>query len=229
MSTYNVRLNYTGDGELTFHLTKLGELQIYAGRDMYIKNATKEMIEQLRQYRQIGLQHSMSADIKGCYSVIDADTAENRGSISSYKMGQMLKLYDANKRNSVSSLKADLLKDNNFIPVEEAGNKPVKEMNDDIEKKNEEEKEKSLLKTEQEVDEINKVDGESEEVDEEPKKLELPEELKNYVAVTGKEKGKKFEELELRDFKKIAKYSTNIVEKANALKAIEILDNTVQK
>lgn len=71
MNTYNAKVSFKGEGSFTFTLPVHGEVQINAGRDIYIKGLTQSGVEALRQLRPLLLDHKLNAKPDGCYKVID--------------------------------------------------------------------------------------------------------------------------------------------------------------
>jgi hypothetical protein len=215
-SKFNVRLSFKGDGDLTFQLPIVGEITIWAGRDIFLKGATAEIVETLRQYRSMKLEHKLNADAKGCYRVIEVDNIER----IPYGLYRSVAVP---KAENISDLKKTLIRNNDFIPVEEAGTTSVK----DLETKQEEQKEKELEKINTKPDK-NDVDTNLQKTDEnieEPKNTEktLSEELTNYIIKTTKNKGKKLGDLDERELRKLARYSSNAEEKEKAKEALDIL------
>lgn len=221
-SKFNARVSFMGEGDVSFVLPKIGEITVWSGRDVFIKNATQDIIETLRQYRAIKVEHKLNGDVKGCYKVIDVDDA------NTIPRNPYMPI-SAPKVESVASLKAQLIKNNDdlvgFTPVVEAGQKTSEDMA----------KEQKALNEKTDV-EIGAKDKAEDPVQTEPEKteedtdneksdkpIELPEDLANYVVVTTKERGKKLSELDEKALRKLARYSNNAAEKAKASKALSIL------
>lgn len=214
---FNARLSFKGEGDLQFTLPIIGEITIWAGRDIYIKGATQEMIEYLRQYRSIRLDHKLNGDIKGCAKIIEVEDYIN--SNQSMFRATMMEKAQRVQKSSVSDLKSQMIKgdftEEELSVVTEAGHpdaKKLQELEDEKNKKTDEQTGKDKSDKNYENDEQD-----------DKKETKLPEELANYVVVTTKSKGKKFSELDERELRKLARYSTDSIEKENAKKAVEIL------
>ena len=224
---FNVRLSFKGEGDLTFQLPIVGEVTIWAGRDIFLVGATTEIVETLRQYRSMKLEHKLNADSKGCYKVIEVDN------IDRIPYG-LYRPVAVPKAENISDLKKTLIRSNDFIPVDEAGKSTVEELKTKQEAQQKEELDK--IPTSPTVEDItpegvNDSENlkESEEIsnetveDLEVEKKELPENLADYVVKTTKERGKKLSELDEKALKKLARYSNDDNEKAKAKEALDIL------
>lgn len=224
---FNVRLSFKGEGDLTFQLPIVGEVTIWAGRDIFLVGATTEIVETLRQYRSMKLEHKLNADSKGCYKVIEVDN------IDRIPYG-LYRPVAVPKAENISDLKKTLIRSNDFIPVDEAGKSTAEELKVKQEAQQKEELDK--IPTSPTVEDITPEDindsenlKESEEISDEPEKdlevekKELPENLADYVVKTTKERGKKLSELDEKALKKLARYSNDDNEKAKAKEALDIL------
>lgn len=224
---FNVRLSFKGEGDLTFQLPIIGEVTIWAGRDIFLVGATTEIVETLRQYRSMKLEHKLNADSKGCYKVIEVDN------IDRIPYG-LYRPVAVPKAENISDLKKTLIRSNDFIPVDEAGKPTAEELKVKQEAQQKEELDK--IPTSPTVEDITPEDindsenlKESEEISDEPEKdlevekKELPENLADYVVKTTKERGKKLSELDEKALKKLARYSNDDNEKAKAKEALDIL------
>lgn len=224
---FNVRLSFKGEGDLTFQLPIVGEVTIWAGRDIFLVGATTEIVETLRQYRSMKLEHKLNADSKGCYKVIEVDN------IDRIPYG-LYRPVAVPKAENISDLKKTLIRSNDFIPVDEAGKPTAEELKVKQEAQQKEELDK--IPTSPTVEDItpegvNDSENlkESEEIsnetveDLEVEKKELPENLADYVVKTTKERGKKLSELDEKALKKLARYSNDDNEKAKAKEALDIL------
>lgn len=224
---FNVRLSFKGEGDLTFQLPIVGEVTIWAGRDIFLVGATTEIVETLRQYRSMKLEHKLNADSKGCYKVIEVDN------IDRIPYG-LYRPVAVPKAENISDLKKTLIRSNDFIPVDEAGKPTAEELKTKQEAQQKEELDK--IPTSPTIEDITPEDindsenlKESEEISDEPEKdlevekKELPENLADYVVKTTKERGKKLSELDEKALKKLARYSNDDNEKAKAKEALDIL------
>ena len=224
---FNVRLSFKGEGDLTFQLPIVGEVTIWAGRDIFLVGATSEIVETLRQYRSMKLEHKLNADSKGCYKVIEVDN------IDRIPYG-MYRPVAVPKAENISDLKKTLIRSNDYIPVEEAGKSTAEELKAKQEAQQKEELDK--IPTSPTIEDITSENindsenlKESEEISDEPEKdlevekKELPENLADYVVKTTKERGKKLSELDEKALKKLARYSNDDNEKAKAKEALDIL------
>lgn len=224
---FNVRLSFKGEGDLTFQLPIVGEVTIWAGRDIFLVGATTEIVETLRQYRSMKLEHKLNADSKGCYKVIEVDN------IDRIPYG-LYRPVAVPKAENISDLKKTLIRSNDFIPVDEAGKPTAEELKTKQEAQQKEELDK--IPTSPTIEDItpegiNDSENlkESEEISDETiedlevEKKELPENLADYVVKTTKERGKKLSELDEKALKKLARYSNDDNEKAKAKEALDIL------
>lgn len=227
---FNVRLSFKGEGDLTFQLPIVGEVTIWAGRDIFLVGATTEIVETLRQYRSMKLEHKLNADSKGCYKVIEVDN------IDRIPYG-LYRPVAVPKAENISDLKKTLIRSNDFIPVDEAGKPTAEELKAKQEAQQKEELDK--IPTSPTIEDITPENindsenlKESEEIlddlkepeeDLEGEKKELPENLADYVVKTTKERGKKLSELDEKALKKLARYSNDDNEKAKAKEALDIL------
>lgn len=224
---FNVRLSFKGEGDLTFQLPIVGEVTIWAGRDIFLVGATTEIVETLRQYRSMKLEHKLNADSKGCYKVIEVDN------IDRIPYG-LYRPVAVPKAENISDLKKTLIRSNDFIPVDEAGKSTVEELK--VKQETQQKEELDKIPTSPTVEDITPEDindsenlKESEEISDETiedlevEKKELPENLADYVVKTTKERGKKLSELDEKALKKLARYSNDDNEKAKAKEALDIL------
>ena len=224
---FNVRLSFKGEGDLTFQLPIIGEITIWAGRDIFLVGATTEIVETLRQYRSMKLEHKLNADSKGCYKVIEVDNID-RIPYGAYRPVAVP------KAENISDLKKTLIRSNDFIPVEEAGKPTAEEL--EAKQKAQQKEELDKIPTSPTLEDITPEGAndsenlkESEEISDETEKdlevekKELPENLANYIVKTTKERGKKLSELDEKALKKLARYSNDDNEKAKAKEALDIL------
>lgn len=224
---FNVRLSFKGEGDLTFQLPIVGEVTIWAGRDIFLVGATTEIVETLRQYRSMKLEHKLNADSKGCYKVIEVDN------IDRIPYG-LYRPVAVPKAENISDLKKTLIRSNDFIPVDEAGKPTAEELK--VKQETQQKEELDKIPTSPTVEDITPEDindsenlKESEEISDETiedlevEKKELPENLADYVVKTTKERGKKLSELDEKALKKLARYSNDDNEKAKAKEALDIL------
>ena len=224
---FNVRLSFKGEGDLTFQLPIVGEVTIWAGRDIFLVGATTEIVETLRQYRSMKLEHKLNADSKGCYKVIEVDN------IDRIPYG-LYRPVAVPKAENISDLKKTLIRSNDFIPVDEAGKSTAEEL--EAKQKAQQKEELDKIPTSPALKDITPEGAndsenlkESEEISDETEedleveKKELPENLADYVVKTTKERGKKLSELDEKALKKLARYSNDDNEKAKAKEALDIL------
>ena len=224
---FNVRLSFKGEGDLTFQLPIVGEVTIWAGRDIFLVGATTEIVETLRQYRSMKLEHKLNADSKGCYKVIEVDN------IDRIPYG-LYRPVAVPKAENISDLKKTLIRSNDFIPVDEAGKSTAEEL--EAKQKAQQKEELDKIPTSPALKDITPEGAndsenlkESEEISDETEedleveKKELPENLADYIVKTTKERGKKLSELDEKALKKLARYSNDDNEKAKAKEALDIL------
>ena len=71
MSLYNVMVYYEGEGSTNIFIPGVGDTGITHGRPLYIKNASFNVIEALRQFRTMQINIKINADQLGAFRVID--------------------------------------------------------------------------------------------------------------------------------------------------------------
>ena len=71
MERYNIRISFKGEDSLKFVLGVVGEIIIYAGRDIYVKGVSANLIENLRSLKQLGLEIVIGGKADGCYKTYD--------------------------------------------------------------------------------------------------------------------------------------------------------------
>lgn len=71
MNLYNVMVNYTGEGETNIYIPSIGDTRITNGRPLYLKNASFNVIEALRQFRTMGIVLNIGVTAKGAFKIID--------------------------------------------------------------------------------------------------------------------------------------------------------------
>lgn len=107
-NTYNVRISFKGEGNFQFTLPGYGELTIYSGRDVFVKDLSVSGVEALRQLRPLMLEHKLNAKPDGCYRVIDLSKT-NRPVFIAPKVEEA---------KSVAQLKAEMIKTSGPITEE---------------------------------------------------------------------------------------------------------------
>lgn len=70
-NSYNILINYKGDGDFKFIIKRIGEVTITKQRPIYIYNATVEVINDLRTLRRLLLEVTIGAKPTGAYKVYD--------------------------------------------------------------------------------------------------------------------------------------------------------------
>lgn len=137
---YNVKISFKGERDFNFVLPGYGELTVYAGRDVYVKNLSVSGVEALRQLRPLLLDHQLNAKPDGCYRVIDLS---NVNSVSN-----QVKQVATPVVKSVSELKNDMIK--NVGPLDPNEGKEIVESKGE----NNEGEKKETIQTELEKDKI---------------------------------------------------------------------------
>lgn len=102
---YNAKVSFKGEGSFTFTMPYYGEVTIYAGKDIYMKNMTQQGVETLRSLRPVLLDHQLNAKPDGCYTYIDFNETNN---IIPSKMKLNYREVVSNK--SVAEMKAEMIK-----------------------------------------------------------------------------------------------------------------------
>lgn len=241
-NTFNVRLSFKGEGDLTFTLPIIGQVTIWAGRDIYLKGATQRIVEVLRQYRSMQLEHKLNGDATGCYRVIEVGTID-RIPKNAYRP------VAAPKTEHIAALKAEMMKANqiaNFDAevINEAGQPNADEFQAQEDAKQKEEDKKIGLKVEEdEKDEVvsthvidsgenttedlegDKVENTDEDIDtdDHSDNVELDPNIAEITVTVGKERGKKIKDLDAKGLRKVAKYAKNETEKNAAETALKVL------
>lgn len=71
MNLYNVMVIYEGEGSTNIFIPGVGDTTITYGRPLYIKNASFNVIEALRQFRKMQVNIKINANQLGAFRVID--------------------------------------------------------------------------------------------------------------------------------------------------------------
>lgn len=229
-NTFNVRLSFKGEGDLTFTLPIVGQVTIWAGRDIYLKGATQRIVEVLRQYRSMQLEHKLNGDATGCYRVIEVGTID-RIPKNAYRP------VAAPKMEHIAALKAEMMKANQIAQfdeevITEAGQLEAEKLQEKEDTKQKEEDSKIGLK--EEVDstgdttddlEGEKVENTDENIDtdDHSDNVELDPNIAEITVTVGNLKGKKIKDLDAKGLRKVARYAKNNTEKNAAETALKIL------
>lgn len=229
-NTFNVRLSFKGEGDLTFTLPIVGQITIWAGRDIYLKGATQRIVEILRQYRSMQLEHKLNGDATGCYRVIEVGTID-RIPKNAYRP------VAAPKTEHIAALKAEMMKANQIAQfdeevITEAGQLEAEKLQEKEDTKQKEEDSKIGLK--EEVDstgdttddlEGEKVENTDENIDtdDHSDNVELDPNIAEITVTVGNLKGKKIKDLDAKGLRKVARYAKNNTEKNAAETALKIL------
>jgi DNA-binding protein H-NS len=158
-NTYNVKISFKGEGNLSFVLPGYGELTIYNKKDIFVKGLTVNGVEALRQLRPLLLDHQLNAKPDGCYKVIDL-TNTNIITPKDY-----FERSSKEPTKSVAELKASMIKSNGPI-IEE-----IEETQEEIEE------------TQEEIEEIEEIEESKEEENIEPE-VKTPKSTKPSAAKT---------------------------------------------
>lgn len=78
MNKYNVFITYSGEGSFKFTVSKLGELEITAGKPIYVYNASVQLINDLRQLRRNLINVKINATPEGAFKIYDLDNFEGK-------------------------------------------------------------------------------------------------------------------------------------------------------
>lgn len=227
-NTFNVRLSFKGEGDLTFTLPIVGQITIWAGRDIYLKGATQRIIEILRQYRSMQLEHKLNGDATGCYRVIEVGTID-RIPKNAYRPVAMP------KTEHIAALKAEMMKANqiaNFDAeviaesekeevVVEAGHPDAEELQKREDAKQKEEDKKIVVDSSNNTNKDLEGDKTENTKNKEDKK-DLPKNIAEKTVSVGNLKGKKIKDLNARELRKVLRYSKNESEKKAAQAALDI-------
>lgn len=73
MNLYNVMINYKGEGSTNIYIPGLGDTNIVYGRPIYLKNASFNVIEALRQFRVMKIDIQINAKQDGAFRIIDLE------------------------------------------------------------------------------------------------------------------------------------------------------------
>lgn len=118
---YNAKVTFKGEGSFTFTMPYYGEVTIYSGKDIYMKNLTQQGVEALRALRPVMLDHQLNAKPEGCFTYIDFNETNN---IIPTKM--QLNYRPIVSEKSVAQMKAEMIKPNGPIPEDEGLSKSTK-------------------------------------------------------------------------------------------------------
>ena len=133
---YNAKVSFKGEGSFTFVMPYYGEVTIYAGRDIYMKNLTQQGVEALRALRPVMLDHQLNAKPDGCYTYIDFNEVQTQ---VPQKMN--LNYRQVEQPKSVAQMKAEMIKPTGPIVDDEVLNnvesteevkEPIKENKDEV-------------------------------------------------------------------------------------------------
>lgn len=103
---YNVRVSYRGEGVFTFTVRGIGEVQIQAGRDLYIVDADVQTIEGLRQLKPVMVDIKIGAKSDGCYKTYDMNRLRPRvEKTSRMNYSGYVKTVEAVSNEDLSSIK----------------------------------------------------------------------------------------------------------------------------
>ena len=193
---YNVRVSYRGEGVFTFTVRGIGEVQIQAGRDLYIVDADVQTIEGLRQLKPAMVDIKIGAKSDGCYKTYDMNRIRPRvEQTSRMNYSGYAKTVEAVSSEDLSSIKK--AGQTGPIPMEETITTSSLEESNKVEEAPE---------TVEEVSEtVEEVSETVEDVD-----------YGNYVLTSTSHKGKKLKKLSKRQLGGIKKYANE-----EDLKAIE--------
>ena len=233
MSTFNARLSFKGEGELTVTLPVIGQISIWNGRDIFLKGATQEIIETLRQYRSMMLEHTLNGEAKGCYRVIEVNAIDRIPQ-------NQFRAVAAPRTEHISALKAQMMKANELTKfdeeiISEAGKSDAKKFQEKEDNKQQEENNKLNIKEEIKVEDEEVSEDTTENSTEDTNTTDtsnisdnvvegkLPENVANVTATVGKTKGKKISELNDKELRKVLRYAKSETERNAAQKALDIL------
>lgn len=177
MNLYNAKVSFKGEGSFNFTMPYYGEVVIYAGKDIYMKNLTQQGVETLRTLRPMLLEHQLNAKPDGCFTYIDFNETNN---IIPTKM--QLNYRDVVSNKSLAEMKAEMIRSNGPIIEEPA----------QIEEHHEEITESKVLDKLNQLAEKIEILGTKEEPKEE---TQVDTTIDDYVLTSSKHKGKKISEL----------------------------------
>lgn len=76
MNLYNIMVTYDGEGETNIYVPGIGDTHIVNGRPIYLKNAGFNVVEALRQFRNMKINIKIDANSKGAFKIIDLDNTK---------------------------------------------------------------------------------------------------------------------------------------------------------
>lgn len=77
MDSYNAMIYFTGEGYINVFLPKVGETVIYAGRPIYLKNMSFDVLNSIRSLRPLRIDLKITNSSKGAYQTIDFSSYTN--------------------------------------------------------------------------------------------------------------------------------------------------------
>ena len=77
MDSYNAMIYFTGEGYINVFLPKVGETVIYAGRPVYLKNMSFDVLNSIRSLRPLRIDLKITNSSKGAYQTIDFSSYTN--------------------------------------------------------------------------------------------------------------------------------------------------------
>lgn len=83
MNLYNVMVYYEGEGSTNIFIPGVGDTSITNGRPLYLKNASFNVVEALRQFRMMMVTIKINAKQEGAFRIIDLLNTVNNTIINS--------------------------------------------------------------------------------------------------------------------------------------------------
>lgn len=103
MNTYNVMVNYEGEGSTNIYIPGLGDTTITYGRPLYLRNASFNVIEALRQFRMMQVDIQINAKQEGAFRIVDLSNTTMHNVMQNRPVEQKKEVIDNNDISTVLS------------------------------------------------------------------------------------------------------------------------------
>lgn len=103
MDLYNVMVYYEGEGSTNIFIPGVGDTTITYGRPLYLKNASFNVIEALRQFRMMMVTIKINAKQEGAFRIIDLTNTVNHNIMSRRPVEEKVSVSESDISNVLSS------------------------------------------------------------------------------------------------------------------------------
>lgn len=77
MKLYNIMIYYKGEGSTNIYIPELGDTVITEGRPIYLKNASFNVLEAIRSFRNMGIDIKLNVGSLGAFRTVDLGESRN--------------------------------------------------------------------------------------------------------------------------------------------------------